>query len=783
METLNLHRLCCRDRRNRFPVGSQKQLEATNASLARPDLGSMPENALPSISGYLRSIYFVILFEVFILLVYGLYTVNSDLKNFPNQYAWPSLNSLRTSAELSVEVLNAEASDNVVEGVINLGYFSRAEIRDDFGRTQSVASREVLPAPVADFIARILRLDLEPSFEIRLDITSTNQGLFIAEADLRPTLVTKLMGLLWQSIIIGGNTILLFFLIIYRAGKRITAGVEALVDHTDHSLNSLNCKTRVPPNALSFREFQNVAERSDLAIQKLRSSMTLVQHYQVKEQDLIDVLAEAFRQTGMLIVIRSENGEVLFENYASATSSWVSNVFGAQPKNVEEIHQILLDQPELTVRELGPDTGPLSSGILSKQYQVDEGEFSWLLSWTFLESGAIFLMLQEITKSRAIAKTEMHAEKMEALGRIASGVAHEFNNVLAIIIFNLEMLEMSKPVNPKIMAHVSPALRAANRASVVVEQLKSKSKTAHLAKVQVSIKNWITAIEPMLKVVVGPQVQMEIDVDPSLIIETNESFLDTAVINLCKNAKEAMESGGAVKISCAQATDIEKDAAGLEQSRTYAAIRVADTGPGFRGANLHKVAEPFFTTKPMHLGTGLGLSSVYDYAVRDNGGLLIGNNKNGGGFVTIFKPVKNIASAAAAKSSSGANLNLEEKYLLRRKVLVVEDEKGLSDLYRVMLTKAGAIVTTCRDIEQGLQAIATHPTFDLAIIDLTLPDGSGTRILDSLSEHCPDCKNIVVSGDFTWFDAENEGKVCMIEKPFSLSHLAQTCRGIAKTIA
>ena len=268
----------------------------------------------------------------------------------------------------------------------------------------------------------------------------------------------------------------------------------------------------------------------------------------------------------------------------------------------------------------------------------------------------------------------------------------------------------------------------------------------------------------------GPQITLVYDFEEGLVIEANEAYLDTAVINLCKNARDAIDGAGTVTLSARTASAEQLVNSGVCSTVPYAAITVSDTGPGFKTIDIDKVVEPFFSTKPPGLGTGLGLSSVYAFAKSDQGGFHIGNGATGGAELTILK---RIASSRIAVSQRTEHMPRPGKCLNGSQILILEDEQSMAYVYQKALANRGARVTTAQTIAACRAAIDSMKRVDMAILDLSVPDGSGTELVADLTRQFPKAPIIFISGDFSSFENPDPELISTIEKPFRISSLIE----------
>ncbi|MBB3996016.1 signal transduction histidine kinase [Sulfitobacter undariae] len=412
------------------------------------------------------------------------------------------------------------------------------------------------------------------------------------------------------------------------------------------------------------------------------------------------------------------------------------------------------------------------------QLQVDHNDQSWLVVWSNLERGGVFVFVQEITVAQENARRSSHVEKMEALGRISSGVAHEFNNMLGIIVANLDMAGQEGIDVDEARIFVTSATRAADRAASIVGQLKRMSKASDQAKDLVNLSQWAHIIRPMLSAAIGPQVDLNIECQEDLFITVDETFLDTAIVNLCKNASEAMGNHGRIDIRISPAREISLSQHPYLPNAEYCEISVSDKGPGIPEGISRKIFEPFFTGKPLTTGTGLGLSSVYSFVTAANGAVHLEDVRTGGAkFVLLFRKSSPPVPNAVTKGLAAPPLiSLDGS-----RILLVEDELELASSYRHALENKGATVIVKSSIIEANEFLENDPNISLAIVDKTLPDGSGLDLASKIRFDIPKCKVILMSGNLTGHEEELVDVNMVLDKPFRLSVLASACAKLSSS--
>jgi PAS domain S-box-containing protein len=336
------------------------------------------------------------------------------------------------------------------------------------------------------------------------------------------------------------------------------------------------------------------------------------------------------------------------------------------------------------------------------------------------------------------------AEKMEAVGRLAGGIAHDFNNILGGILGYAEMLAESAPAGSPLKRYAENVLTGANRASGLVEQILSYSRSQRGKRAAVELGPVVAETVELVRGSLPPGIRLESDLSPENIYVVGDATqLHQVTMNLCTNAIHAMPDGGALRVKLEQA-DVAAERALLHsivEPGTYARLTVEDSGTGMDEAVLGRIFEPFFSTKEAGKGTGLGLALVYGIVTDSDGAIDVASAPGRGSRFSIYLPrVAPTGDADAADSGPLARGNGE-------RVLVVDDEAALVAVTCEMLAQVGYQPVGCADGDAALSAFDTaEGRIDAAIIDEIMPGGSGTQLARALRRRRPDLPIVLVSG-------------------------------------
>ena len=387
---------------------------------------------------------------------------------------------------------------------------------------------------------------------------------------------------------------------------------------------------------------------------------------------------------------------------------------------------------------------------------------------------------EDITDRQQLEGQLHQAQKMEAVGRLAGGVAHDFNNVLTAIFGYVEMVIEDLPATSAARADLGEVLKAATRAATLTRQLLAFSRQQVLQPRVLNISDVVQDIEKMLRRVIGEDVVLRTVLAPDLgNVRADPSQLEQVLMNLVVNARDAMPTGGKLGIETA---NVELTGEYSQRHRplipgAYVMLAVSDTGIGMSPEVRARVFEPFFTTKEKGKGTGLGLSTVYGI-VKQSGGYVWVYSELGRG--TTFKiylprvgePVESVTPASALPRSLGGT----------ETILVAEDDDILRPLARALLTNFGYTVLEAANADAAIAHARAHKgPIHLLLSDVVMPGASGRDLAHRLAESRPDTKVLYVSGytdDAIVHHGMLEPGLHYLQKPFTPDALARKVRDV-----
>jgi signal transduction histidine kinase/ActR/RegA family two-component response regulator len=384
---------------------------------------------------------------------------------------------------------------------------------------------------------------------------------------------------------------------------------------------------------------------------------------------------------------------------------------------------------------------------------------------------------EELSERGRLEAQLVQAQKMDAVGRLAGGVAHDFNNVLMIILGHCELLLDRTGPDPAADKSARRIQEAAQRASALTRQLLAFSRKQVMQPRVLDLNGVVTEIEKMLRRLIGENIELVSNLAPDLgRVRADPHQLEQVIMNIAINARDAMPRGGTLRIHTGNATvdeTLARKHVGLPPGQ-YVTLVISDSGAGMDAETLGRLFEPFFTTKEMGRGTGLGLATTYGIVKQSQGYIAVESSPGKGSTFRIYLPrVEEPAEARPAESPGELPTGTET-------VLLVEDEDHLRDVARDFLEKGGYRVLEAPQGAAALQAAQNHDgLIHLLITDVIMPGISGPELADQLKQHRPGIRVIFVSGytdDALVSHGVTEADTAFLHKPFSREALLRKTR-------
>ncbi|MDN3566875.1 PAS domain S-box protein [Paeniroseomonas aquatica] len=385
-----------------------------------------------------------------------------------------------------------------------------------------------------------------------------------------------------------------------------------------------------------------------------------------------------------------------------------------------------------------------------------------------------FAVLLDITARNRSEARLREAQKLEALGRIAGGVAHDFNNMLQVMNGALRLVE-SRPDDPaRVRRYAGAALAAAERGADITRRMLAFARQDRLQSGPVAPAAVLEGLATLLHGALGPDIRLEVAAPPGLPpLRADRMQLDLVLFNLALNARDAMPGGGVLRLGVTpeEVAAEPGGAAGLPPGR-YLRLTVGDTGAGMDAPTLARATEPFFTTKEVGQGTGLGLAMAHGFALQSGGALAIESAPGQGTRVSLWLPEAGPQEAGSPLAAAGPATGLGRPLRL----LLVEDEAPLRQVMAAALREEGLVVTEAADAPAALRLLDTGLGCDVVLTDQAMPGMTGGALAAALARRRPGLPVALLSGHADPPPPELPPGVPVLLKPLGTAALAARLR-------
>ena len=403
------------------------------------------------------------------------------------------------------------------------------------------------------------------------------------------------------------------------------------------------------------------------------------------------------------------------------------------------------------------------------------------------EAPAWFLVLNDVTRRKQAERALHQAQKMQAIGQLAGGIAHEFNNMLTAIGGFAQMARRAPNDRARVAQCLTEIVKATERAAGLTGQLLSFGRAGRPeAAKPVRVAAQLDDLRRFLRPILGERYAVDVTVrDPDAVVLIEPALLHQTLVNLAINGRDAMPDGGRIAVT------VDRVAAGAAvlarhadlRPGLYVTVTVRDSGIGIAPEVLDRIFEPFFTTKELGEGTGLGLSLVYSTVTRAGGAVDVESEPGQGTAFTLWLPAHGDASPAADLFDLDAG-EADDGLSMAASVLLVEDEEQVRDFIRLTLEDMGMRVFCAGDGTEALEAFEAHAgAFDLLVTDLVMPHLGGAETARALRLENPDLPVVLISG----YPPEKENlddlladvrRVVFLHKPINPDELADKVRAL-----
>lgn len=366
------------------------------------------------------------------------------------------------------------------------------------------------------------------------------------------------------------------------------------------------------------------------------------------------------------------------------------------------------------------------------------------------------------------------SQKMEAIGQLTGGIAHDFNNLLMVILGSLELVGKRLPDDPRVASLIGNATQAAQRGTALTQRMLAFARRQDLDLSPVDALVLVRGMTDLLQRSLGPSVSVETRFPPQLgVVRADANQLEMALLNLAVNARDAMPDGGLITIGAREEKVMAGSTNGLKAGR-YVCLSVADTGEGMDEATLARATEPFFTTKGIGRGTGLGLSMVHGLMEQSNGRFVLKSEKGEGTVAELWIPVAKeihaeINLAGVAKDNGKA---------VRPLVVLAVDDDGLVLMNTaMMLEELGHKVFEATSGKQALDILRREEVVDLVITDHAMPQMTGVQLATAIKVEHPSLPIILATG-YAELPPGSEIGLPKLAKPFRQQELSKAVSAV-----
>jgi two-component system, cell cycle sensor histidine kinase and response regulator CckA len=390
----------------------------------------------------------------------------------------------------------------------------------------------------------------------------------------------------------------------------------------------------------------------------------------------------------------------------------------------------------------------------------------------------IFGMQLDQTEQRALEAKFLQAQKMDALGRLAGGVAHDFNNLLGVIGGYAELLETKLENSDGLRRYCTKIIDATQRASGLTRQLLTFSRKEIVRPEPLQTGEALQELTAMLRRLIGEHIELSVNLRATGTVVIDKTHFEQIIFNIIINSRDAMPAGGQIFVATEDVLRPALTPSGTVAISRYVAIRIRDTGIGMDEETRLHAFEPFYTTKELGRGTGLGLATVYGIVQQCGGEIAIESTPRKGTQVNILLPV------AVSDANGAGDPSQQEMKKGHGSILLVEDELDLRNVNAEFLIALGYSVTCAGSGPEALDVLTAIGQIDLVITDVVMPKMSGREFADQLLQLRPNTRLLFVSGytdDIVLQNGISKQGMYFLQKPYSLKDLASKVQTLMAT--
>lgn len=394
--------------------------------------------------------------------------------------------------------------------------------------------------------------------------------------------------------------------------------------------------------------------------------------------------------------------------------------------------------------------------------------FSWMGS---VQDNRVYAAGRHVTLEREQAEALRQSQKMEAIGQLTGGVAHDFNNLLTVIRSSTDMLMRPNLTEARRVKYVAAISETVNRAAKLTGQLLAFARRQALLPEVFSVSDNVRAISNMIATLTGSRIDISINLpEAPCFVNADPSQFDTAMVNMVANARDAMAGEGKLSIAVHAVQSVPAVRLHAASAGDFVAISITDTGMGIPATHLEQIFEPFYTTKGVGEGTGLGLSQVFGFAKQSGGEIAVVSELGSGTSFTLYLP--RVPEPAIATHDGLSDSMLENGHGMR--VLIVEDNPDVGTFAAQALEELGYLPLLTRNAQQALAELEADPgRFDVVFSDVVMPGMTGVELARQLRKQYPLLPVILTSGYSHVLAQHGSDGFELLHKPYSIDQLSR----------
>jgi PAS domain S-box-containing protein len=409
-----------------------------------------------------------------------------------------------------------------------------------------------------------------------------------------------------------------------------------------------------------------------------------------------------------------------------------------------------------------------------------DGGYRWFAWTAAFEDGKIYASGRDTTASHeqaaTLAATEealRQSQKLEAIGQLTGGVAHDFNNLLTVIKSATDLLKRPNLAEDRRRRYVTAISDTVDRASRLTGQLLAFARRQALLSEIFDAGQSVRAVGEMIGTLMGSRIHLEVRVpDEPCLVNADASQFDTALVNMAVNARDAMDGQGHLIITVTALPGIPETPAHAARPGAFVAVSLTDTGSGIPADQMGRIFEPFYTTKGIGQGTGLGLSQVFGFAKQSGGEVLVESAVGAGTTFTFYLPQAAADARIIVREDDNATVDGHGTY-----VLVVEDNRDVGAFSTQTLEELGYGTRWVGNADEALAELAANrDAFDVVFSDVMMPGTNGVELGREIQRRYPGLPIILTSGYSTVLSQDTTHGFALLQKPYSVEQLSRALR-------